>query len=375
MSEPQKTHKTMSNPVSWWILNILTTCFIAMAVAAFAIRAARPSAQSSGVRVFRLGHGLAPEHPVHQAMLLMADRLKELSGGTMVLQIYPSGQVGSEEDCFKQAQNAQIEFAKCSAAVIDGSVPEFQVVGAPFIFRDTEHFWDVMNGEIGESILEKLDALNLKGVCYFDAGARSIYTTNRIVKTPDDMKGLKIRTQTSTIAPKSMKVLGAAPTPISWGELFTALQQGTVDAAENNIPSFVSGKHFEICTHFFFTEHQRVPDVLVMSKVIWDSLTPEQQGWIKQAAAEANAYQRKAWLESEKENEIIAKNSGVEFVEVDRAPFVERSKAIFEDGEYGFLPKERRPELQELARRIRAVGLEKKAEEPEPQDPLKKKAE
>ena len=141
MSQPQKPRKSLSNPLSWWILNILTTCFIATAIAAFAVRSARTS---SGVQILRLGHGLSADHPVHQAMLYMSERLRELSAGTMVLQIYPSGMIGSEDECFKQAQNAQIEFAKCSAAVLDGSVPEFQVVGAPFLFRDSDHFWAVI---------------------------------------------------------------------------------------------------------------------------------------------------------------------------------------------------------------------------------------
>ena len=337
----------MSNPLSWWILNILTTCFIATAIAAFAIRASRTSAQGSGagnVRILRLGHGLSADHPVHQAMLHMADRLKELSGNTMELQIYPSGMIGSEDECFKQAQNAQIEFAKCSAAVLDGSVPEFQVVGAPFLFRDSDHFWAVMNGEIGQSLLEKIDGL--MGICYFDAGARSLYTTKKPVRSVDDMKGLKIRTQKSSIAMESMEALGASPTPISWGELYTALSQGTVDAAENNIPSFVTGRHFEVCKYFIFTEHQRVPDVLVMSKKIWDELTDEQKSWIKQAAAEANAFQREAWRKSEETNETIAREAGVEFITVDRAPFIELSKPIYD----GF-PSE----LQDLARRIKEV--------------------
>ena len=158
MSELQKPHKTFSNPISWWILNILTTCFIATAIAAFAVRSTT-TRTSSGVRVLRLGHGLSADHPVHQAMLQMSERLRELSAGTMVLQIYPGGMIGSEDECFKQAQNAQIEFAKCSAAVLDGSVPEFQVVGAPFLFRDSDHFWAVMNGEIGKSLLKKIDGL------------------------------------------------------------------------------------------------------------------------------------------------------------------------------------------------------------------------
>jgi tripartite ATP-independent transporter DctP family solute receptor len=346
MSESNKINRKMSNPLSWWILNILTTCFIATAIAAFSIRAARTSGGggSGGVRVLRLGHGLSPDHPVHQAMLQMAERLRELSSGTMDLQIYPSGMIGSEDECFKQAQNAQIEFAKCSAAVLDGSVPEFQVVGAPFLFRDSDHFWAVMNGEIGKSLLRKIDGL--MGICYFDAGARSLYTTKKPVHSPADMKGLKIRTQKSSIAMQSMEALGASPTPISWGELYTALSQGTVDAAENNIPSFVTGRHFEVCKYFIFTEHQRVPDVLVMSRKIWDDLSAEQKAWIEQAAAEANLFQRKAWRESEIVNERIAREAGVEFITVDRAPFMELSKPV-----YDAFPEK----LQELAKRIQEV--------------------
>ena len=312
MSELQKTSKTFSNPISWWILNILTTCFIATAICAFTVRSAKTS---GNIRVLRLGHGLSADHPVHQAM-----------------------------ECFKQAQNAQIEFAKCSAAVLDGSVPEFQVVGAPFLFRDSEHFWAVMNGEIGKSLLRKIDGL--MGICYFDAGARSLYTTKKPVRSAEDMKGLKIRTQKSSIAMQSMEALGASPTPISWGELYTALSQGTVDAAENNIPSFVTGRHFEVCKYFIFTEHQRVPDVLVMSRKIWDELTAEQKSWIEQAAADANVFQRQAWRESEVLNEQIAREAGVEFINVDRAPFIELSKPI-----YDAFPAE----LQDLAKRSREV--------------------
>ena len=345
MSESNKINRKMSNPLSWWILNILTTCFIATAIVALAIRTSGTSRGGSGdVRVLRLGHGLSADHPVHQAMVHMADRLKELSGGTLDLQIYPGGMIGSEDECFKQAQNAQIEFAKCSAAVLDGSVPEFQVVGAPFLFRDSDHFWAVMNGEIGKSLLKKIDGL--MGICYFDAGARSVYSTKKPVRSAGDMKGLKIRTQKSSIAMESMEALGASPTPISWGELYTALSQGTVDAAENNIPSFVTGRHFEVCKYFAFTEHQRVPDVLVMSGKIWESLTPEQQGWIEQAAAEANAFQREAWRKSEEANEEIAREAGVEFIKIDRAPFIELSKPVYEKFS---------PELRELAERIKEV--------------------
>ena len=354
MSDSTKNSKMMSDPLSWWILNILTTCFIATAIAAFAIRAVRSSSAQQGgsagsVCVLRLGHGLAATHPVHQSMEFMAERLKELSGGTMELKLYPNGQLGSEDECLKQAQNAQLDFSKCSAAVLDGFVPEFQVIGAPFLFRDSDHFWAVMNGEIGQTLLEKLGDHGLIGICYFDAGSRNLYTTEKRVRSVDDMKEIKIRTQPSAIAMKSMEALGASPTPISWGELYTALSQGTVDAAENNIPSFVSGKHFEVCKYFIRTEHQRVPDVLVMSKAVWDSLTPEQQGWIRQAAREANAYQRKKWLESEVENEEIARKAGVEFITVDRGPFMERSQPV-----YDALP----PTLQAFARKIRDVGLE-----------------
>ena len=347
----------MSGSASRGVLAGLAVCFLVATAFSFLVLfsggsgPAKSSEAKSKHLILILGHGLASDHVVHKSMVRMADRLKELSGGSMEIRIYPSGMIGSEDECFRQAQNGQISFAKCSAAVLDGSVKEFQVVGAPFLYRESDHFWAVMNGEIGQSLLQSLDRMKLIGICYFDAGARSVYTTKKPVKTPDDMKGLKIRTQKSRIAMDSMEALGASPTPISWGELYTALQQGTVDAAENNIPSFVSGRHFEVCKYFIHTEHQRVPDVLVMSRQIWDSLTQEQQGWIRQAAAEANAYQRKAWLESEIENEKKAREAGVEFITVDRAPFMELSQPIYD----GFSP-----ELQDLARRIKAVGLEPK---------------
>ena len=355
MSDTLKPQKRLSGPASWGVFAGLAVCFLAATAFSFLVLfsggsgPAKSTEAKSKHLILILGHGLAADHVVHKSMVLMADRLKELSGGTMEIRIYPSGMIGSEDECFKQAQNGQIAFAKCSAAVLDGSVKEFQVVGAPFLYRDSDHFWAVMNGEIGQSLLQSLDRMKLIGICYFDAGARSVYTTKKPVNTPDDTKGLKIRTQKSRIAMDSMEALGASPTPISWGELYTALQQGTVDAAENNIPSFVSGRHFEVCKYFIHTEHQRVPDVLVMSRQIWDSLTPEQQGWIRQAASEANAYQRKAWLESEIENEKKAREAGVEFITVDRAPFMELSQPIYD----GFSP-----ELQDLARRIKAVGLE-----------------
>lgn len=353
MSDAPKLQKKLSGPASWGVFAGLAVCFLAATAFSFLILFSSGSSLSQSSDegeqkhlILILGHGLAADHVVHKSMVRMGKHLKELSGGTMEIRIYPSGVIGSEDECFKQAQNAQIAFAKCSAAVLDGSVKEFQVVGAPFLFRNTDHFWAVMNGEIGQGLLQSLDKMKLIGICYFDAGARSLYTTKKPVNMPEHMRGLKIRTQKSRIAMDSMKALGSAPTPISWGELYTALQQGTVDAAENNIPSFVSGRHFEVCKYFIHTEHQRVPDVLVMSKQIWDSLTEQQQGWIRQAAAEANAYQRKAWLESEIENEKKAREAGVEFITVDRAPFMELSRPIYDAFS---------PELQELAERIKAV--------------------
>lgn len=281
--------------------------------------------------VLKLAHSLDTAHPVHAAMERMRDRLTELSGGQMAIEIYPGGVLGGETECLEQLQNGVLAMTKTSSAPMEGFIEEMQVFGLPYVFRDADHFWKVADGPIGRDLLRKGRARNLLGLCYYDAGSRNFYTRKRQIKTPDDLKGLKIRVQNSPVAMKMVQTLGGAPTPIAWGELYSALSQGTVDGAENNPPSFVSNKHYETCKFFSLDGHTRVPDILLISTPIWDGLSVREQGWLQAAADESSAFQRELWNERTAEHLAEAERLGVEVYQPDVNLFIEKVRPMFRD--------------------------------------------
>ena len=229
-----------------------------------------------GSLVLKLGHVSDVSHPVHQAMDQMRSRLEELSGGQMTIDIYSNGVLGSETACIEQLQNGSLAMTKTSAAVIENFVPEMAVFGFPYTFRDEHHYWAVLDGEIGVRLLLEGEPKFIHGLCYYDGGSRNFYSKSPI-RTPQDLKGKKIRVMNSATAIQMVEAIGASPTPIAWGELYSALSQGIVDGAENNLPCFTSAKHFEVCKHFTLDAHTRVPDVLLIGTAAWNRLTPQQQ--------------------------------------------------------------------------------------------------
>ena len=280
--------------------------------------------------LLKTGHSLDTSHPVHQAMEHMKKRLEELSGGSMGMDIYPSGVLGSETQCIEQLQNGSLAMTKTSAAAMENFIPTMSVFGLPYIFRDSEHYWKVLDGEIGQRLLEKGEKKYLKGLCYYDAGSRNFYTKNHPIRTPDDLKGLKIRVMNSKTAIDMVKAMGAAPTPIAWGELYSALAQGTVDGAENNPPSFTSNKHYEVCKHFSLDAHTRIPDMLLISTKVWSTLSPQQQSWVQQAAQASVSFQRELWQEKTQQALEKAKAEGVRVYEVDTSAFAAKVAPMLE---------------------------------------------
>ncbi len=273
------------------------------------------------VKVLKLAHGLDTTHPVHKAMVFMADKAKEKSGGRLRIDIYPSEQLGSERECIEQLQIGALAMTKTSSSPLESFIEEVKVFGLPYIFRDAEHYWKVLLGPIGKELLAAGEKVGLKGLCYYDAGVRSFYTRDRRVERPADLQGLKIRVQKSPIALEMVKAMGASATPIDWGELYTSLQQGVVDGAENNPPSFYTSMHYEICKYYILDEHTRPPDVLLISTVEWNKLTPEFQTILQAAADESVAFERKLWAEKTKENLEAVEKAGVTIIHPDKEPF------------------------------------------------------
>jgi tripartite ATP-independent transporter DctP family solute receptor len=219
---------------------------------------------------------------------------------------------------------------KTSAAALENFIPSMAVFSLPYMFRDEVHFWNVLEGPVGKELLSKGEDRYLRGLCYYDAGSRNFYTKVTPIRTPEDLKGMKIRVMNSATAIEMVKAMGGAPTPIAWGELYSALAQGTVDGAENNAPSFSTNKHFEVCKHFSLDGHSRVPDMLLMSLPVWSGLSSQEQQWLQKAANKSSSFQRDLW---KKETEVAyqkAKDEGVEIYEVDTAAFAAKVQPMLD---------------------------------------------
>jgi len=301
------------------------------------------------VRVLKLGHGLDVSHPVHKAMIYMAERVDEKSGGKMRIDIYPSQQLGSERETLELLQIGSLDITKVSSSVLEGFEPVFKIFSVPFLFANDEHRFRVMDGPVGEALLQAGENIRLHGLTYYDAGTRSFYTKDRPIHHPDDLKGLKIRVQESVGARQMVNTLGGSATPMSIGELYTSLQQGIVDGAENNPPSFLTTRHYEVSNYYSMTEHTAVPDILFISLYTWNRLTEDERVIIHEAARESALFQRDLWAKSTLEAMETVAAAGVEIIHPVKTPFAEILQPLYE------LYSNEDPRLREYIRQIREL--------------------
>lgn len=284
--------------------------------------------QQEDIKVLRIAHGLDVNHPVHNAMVFMQERLHIYSAGSMSLLIYPSGQLGSERENLELLQIGSLAMTKVSASSLEAFVPEMKVFSIPYLFASQTHYWNVLQGEVGKDLLDAGVPYYFLGLGYYDAGSRSFYTTEKPVYEPDDLQGMKIRVMNSRSAVNMVNTMGGSATPISWGELYTALQQGVVDGAENNPPSFYLSKHYEVAKYYLLDEHTSIPDVLVFSTSVWEQLNAQEQSWIRMAASDSVTKQRALWRESTELALSEVKKAGVTVVEADKTLFADKTKSL-----------------------------------------------
>ena len=287
-----------------------------LAVLAFALLAGCATGPAGGAEAttLRLGHSLSTDHPVHQAMLAMAAHADSASGGRLQVAVYPSGQLGSERECLELLQIGSLAMTKVGTSVMEAFAPEFAALSLPYLFRDPAHQWAVLGGPVGRGLLDDGERFRLRGLAYYDAGARSFYTVGGAARTPADLDGLKIRVQESPTAMALVRGLGGSPTPISWGELYTALQQGVVDGAENNPPSFYLSRHYEVARHYVLNEHSAAPDVLVIGTPTWERLSGQERRWLQEAAEHSARVERVLWAAASDEALRAVEAAGVEVV-------------------------------------------------------------
>jgi tripartite ATP-independent transporter DctP family solute receptor len=284
--------------------------------------------QQQDKTVLKLGHALDQSHAVHQALVHLGQRLEHYSSGQMRLDIYAGGQLGSERELMELLQIGSLAMTKVSASPMEGFVPAMKVFSVPYVFRSHDHYWQFLNSPSGQDLLTSGEKYRLRGLAYYDAGSRSFYTIDKPVYQPSDLAGLKIRVQKSQTSVQMVETLGGAATPISWGELYTALQQGVVDGAENNPPSFHQSRHYEVSGYYTLDEHTSVPDIVLISSVVWHSLSSQEQRWLMQAVGDSVEFQKALWQQQTQAALSAVREAGVEIITPNKAAFQQAAQVM-----------------------------------------------
>lgn len=288
-------------------------------------------------------------YPTVEAVKYLGELLKERTGGRIGVEVYHSAQLGEEKDTIEQTRAGVIDMNRVSLGPFNNIVEETQAVSLPYIFKSIDHMHKVMDGPIGDEILKAFEAHDLVGLAFYDSGSRSFYNARKPIKTIDDLKGMKLRVIQSDVFVAMVNALGANAVPMPYGEVYSAIQTGVIDGAENNWPSYESSKHYEVAKHFTLDQHLIVPEVLVMSKASWDKLSPEDQGTVKAAAKESVGKMRELWAAREAASEKSVRDAGSEVVaEIDKQPFIDAMKPVYEQ----FVKTDK---LKDLVSRIQAT--------------------
>lgn len=273
-------------------------------------------------------------YPTVEAVVRMGKKLEQATNGRLSVQMFPSMQLGGEKEMIEQAQVGALAMARISVGPMGPIVPELNVFNLPFMFRDTAHMEKVIDGPIGDEMLKKLSdhpTANLIGLCWMNAGTRSVYNSKKPVRTIDDLKGLKIRMMGNPVFVDTMNALGGNGVAMGYDQLINALQTGVVDGAENNYPSYANGQHYRYAKHYSTTEHLMIPEILVFSKKIWQTLSKADQDLIMKLAKEAQQEQRKLWYEMEEKSLKQMKDAGVEIIRItDKKPFQAAVKPVWD---------------------------------------------
>ena len=268
-------------------------------------------------------------YPTTDAIEYMGELLNTWTGGRLKIEIYHSMQLGGEKEALEQVQLGALEMTRVSVGVVGPIVEEFNAFNLPYFFKSTDHMHKVVDGEIGTSLLNKLEAGGLIGLGYMDAGSRSFYNNVRPINKVEDLKGLKLRVMQNPIFVEMVNAMGGNGLPISFSELYTSMQTGVVDGAENNPPSYESGKHYEVAGYYSLTEHLMVPEIFVFSKKVWDTLSPLDQQLIRKASALTVTKERELWAAREQKSLDILKSKGINVItNIDKGPFIAATEPV-----------------------------------------------
>jgi tripartite ATP-independent transporter DctP family solute receptor len=282
--------------------------------------------------IMKLGDTQAEDHPETQSYYYFAQKVAEYTNGKVEVQVFPNSALGNHRDMLEGIKMGTLQITKCMATDLSAYFPQVQVFGLPYMFSSREHMLAAVDGDVGkyfnEQVFPKEDFICL---AWFDAGTRSVYNRKRPIKTMADMKGLLLRVPENNIYMSSMAAFGATGTPMAMGDIYTALQTGVIDGAENAYAVYDGMKHFEVAKYYSYTDHIMTPDVIIMKKSYLESLPQDIQGAIWKAAKEMEQVERKNWIESDSKFYERLKAAGCQFNDVDKSDFIEASKSVWKD--------------------------------------------
>jgi tripartite ATP-independent transporter DctP family solute receptor len=286
-------------------------------------------------------------YPTTQGLVRMGKLLQDWTGGRITVVVYPLAQLGSEQETIELTRRGIIDINRVNINPVTQIVPEFKAFALPYIFRDIDHMHRVVDGEIGRELMKTLENTGLVGLGFYDSGQRSFYNSIRPVRSVKDLEGLRIRVQKAEIMMDMVRALGAEPIPMSFEEVYTGLQTGIIDCAENNYPSWVTKGHFETARFYTQNEHSLVPEIILFSKLTWDRISEQDRALSLKAARESIPYQRELWKQMVAESIEKALSAGCEIItDVDKEPFIRAMEPVYAKHSSG---------LEPIIERIRAV--------------------
>jgi tripartite ATP-independent transporter DctP family solute receptor len=339
----RKTDSTLGGmlPVSSRAVQRIVTIVAALALAAASTVAL--------AREFRAADTQAEDYPTVQALRFMSRVIAERSGGRDQIRVFHSRQLGEEKETIEQTRAGAIDLNRTNVALIGNFVPAMNVLAMPFLFRSIEHLQKVLDGPIGNEILSSFEPYGFVGLAFYDSGARSIYNSVRPVRSLADIKDLRLRVQQSELMSSMIRALGAEPVELPYGQVITGLATKLIDGAENNWPSFVTTDHYKFAGYYTLTEHTMSPEVLVMSRKAWESLSADDRKLFREAATQSNLFMREKWKDLEQQSRRKAEAAGVIIVtDFDRKPFETAMAGIYAKAQ-------RDPTAARLIERIRKV--------------------
>jgi tripartite ATP-independent transporter DctP family solute receptor len=331
------------------LLALMFVCIISAGILSGC--SSRAAGDDKTVRM-RLAHNQSETHPVHKSLTEFARLVEEKTDGTVKVRLYPNGQLGAEREVIELTQTGAVDFAKVSASALESFSDVYSLFSLPYLFDGRDHYYSVMNSDIVKGIYKSSEEIGFRGITFYDGGSRNFYTKNKPIMHPDDLKGLKIRVQPSATAINMIELMGGSPTPMSFGEVYTALQQGVIDGSENNETALTDNNHGEVAKQYSYTEHSLVPDILIMNQSKWMELDEEQKQAITDAAEESSEYHKAVWDQSIEKAVEDAKKKGVKFSNPDKEPFRKAVQSQHEE----FAKKE---STAKYYKEIRAAAKEK----------------